>query len=96
MVILEEDEYKKWEKFTTDEYDKLMNSFRYFRTRYNDLRRLAVPVNTGMEENDECSDDSDTEIIQMSQPKKQSKVAVRSCRQKEKTCRYDLHDTCKS
>ena len=77
MEILEEDEYKEWGK-STEEYDKLTTSFRTFRIRYNDLRRLAAPVNAGMKENDDCSDDSDTESVQMSQPqpKKPTKVAV--------------------
>ena len=74
MEILEEDENKKWEK-STEEYDKLTTSFRTLRIRYNDLRRLPVPVNTGMEEKDDCSDESDAESTQMSQPKKQTKVA---------------------
>ena len=43
-----------------------MTSFRTFRIRYNDHRRLSAPVNTGMEENDDCSDESDTESIQIS------------------------------
>ena len=80
MEILEEDEYKKWEK-STEEYDKLTTNFRTLRIRYNDLRRLAAPVNTGMEEKDDCSDESDAESIQMSQSKKQTKVA----RHKKKT-----------
>ena len=76
MELLEEDEFKKWEK-STDEYDKLTTAFRTLRKRYNDLRRLAAPVNTpsGMEKKDDCSDESDDESIQMSQPKKQTKVA---------------------
>ena len=55
MEILEEDEYKKWEK-STEEYDKLTTNFKTLGIRYNDLRRLAAPVNTGMEEKDDCSD----------------------------------------
>ena len=74
MEILEDDENKKWEK-STEKYDKLTTSFRTLRIRYNDLRRLAAPVNTGMEEKDDCSVESDAESIQMSQPKKQTKVA---------------------
>ena len=74
MEILEEDEYKKWEK-STEEFDKRTTSFRTLRIRYNGLRRLAAPVNTGMEEKDDGSDESDAESIQMSQPKKQTRFA---------------------
>ena len=92
MEILEEDKYKNWEK-STEEYDKLTTSFRTLRIRYNDLRRLAAPVNTGIEEKDDCSDESDAESIRMSQSKK----ADKNCgAQEENTGQYDLHDTCKS
>ena len=86
MEILEEDEYKKREK-STEEYDKLTTSFRTLRIRYNDLRILAAPVNTGMGEKDDRSDESDASA---------KKADKGRGAQEENTGRYDLHDTCKS
>ena len=69
MEVLGEDEYRKGVE-STEEYDKLMSSFRTLQIRYYDLRRLVAPNITDIDENDN-SDQSDAEIRSISQKSRQ-------------------------